>query len=292
MLKSVSIPEELCQTMPQAGVSSWCERRENLRAQLQRAALAGISSEEIDGHFSAMPAHYWERVGPADLLWGIQSVHGFLKLVTTPNLPSTTPFVDWRQEPAGTGTRIMICTWDRHGLLAKAAAAFSAVRLNIVHADVFTRTDNVVLDTFTVVDSDRGGPGNRSRLEEMSFLLEGALSEPPRFASVWACSRHKFLASPGHFPPRIQFDNDSSPLSTIVRIEAPDRLGLLYDILQTLADSGLSVTQAIIETTHELAHDLIHVTKTHGQKVVDPEELGNLRQRLAAAISISDQPGL
>src|SRR2546426_8585680 len=38
-----------------------------------------------------------------------------------------------------------------------------------------------------------------------------------------------------------------------VRVEASDRLGLLYDILQSIADSGLNITQARIETQGDLA---------------------------------------
>jgi len=266
---------------------SWQERRDWLREQLRQHPVAEISPEEIDVHFSAMPDHYWERVNEKDLAWGLETIHGFLKLVTTQNVPATAPFVNWRQMPAAGQTRIMLCTWDRHGLLAKAAAALSAVRLNILQAEVFTRTDNVVLDLFSVTHSDGHGPATATQLQEMTFLIEGALSEPPRFASVWACSRHKFLASPGRYAPKISFDNDASPVSTLVHVEASDRLGLLYDLLQALADSGLSITQACIETRNDLAYDSIYVTNARGEKVVDPRELEKLRASLQTAITVT-----
>jgi [protein-PII] uridylyltransferase len=293
MAKSLLTPIELLSDPPLAPPElkshlGWAERRDRLRAQLQRQPPAGIGGEEVEAHFSGMPAHYWERVTEGDLAWGLETIHGFLQLVTAPNVPATTPIVNWRQAPHAGGTRVMLCTWDRHGLLAKAAAAFSAVRLNILTADVFTRTDNVVLDVFCVADADTRGPATLTRLQEMNFLLEGALSEPPRFASVWACSRHKFLAPPAPFPPRIAFDNQSSPAGTTVRVEAPDRLGLLYDILQTLADGGLSVTQARIETEEDLARDVLHVTDARGQKVLDPGRLEELRRRLEAALTVRD----
>jgi len=270
-----------------AGRSSWCERREAIRARVQSDPPSHISAEEIEVHFSGMPPHYWECVTDEAVLWGLETIHGFLQLIAMPNVPPTVPFVNWRPAQEKTQTQIMLCTWDRHGLLAKAAAAFSAVRLNIVQAEVFTRADNIVLDVFTVADSSGHGPASSTRLKEMSFLLEGALGEPPRFASVWACSRHKFLAPPAQHPPRISFDNESSPVATIVRIESPDRLGLLYDILQALADGGLGITQASIKTDEGLAHDLIHVTHSDGQKVVQEEELGKLRRSLEAAIEIA-----
>lgn len=295
MAKPAPIPDEVItkesSSMEAPGNHlSWWQRRDLFRAHLKQQPLAGISAEETEAHFSGMPAHYWERVNNHDLVWGLETIHGFLQLVATPNVPATTPFVSWRQVPQAGRTRIMLCTWDRHGLLAKAAAAFSGVRLNIVEADVFTRADNVVLDVFSIVDSHTRGTASQARLQEMTFLLDGALSEPHRFASDWACSGHKVMASPSPFPPRIVFDNKSPATSTLVHVEASDRLGLLYDILQTLADGGLNITQARIETDNEVAHDIIHVTDVHGQKIVDPSRLGELRCRLEGALMERIEP--
>jgi [protein-PII] uridylyltransferase len=172
-------------------------------------------------------------------------------------------------------------------LLAKAAAAISAVRLSIIQADVFTRADDVVLDTFTIAAGDGRSAVLPSQMEQMAFLLEGALSEPPRFASIWACSRHKYLAPASQHAPRISFDNDSSPDNTLVQIEAPDRLGLLYDALQALADSGLNIKQARIDTQKSLARDTIHVTNAAGQKILDQAQLDALRARLESALTVA-----
>jgi UTP:GlnB (protein PII) uridylyltransferase len=124
-------------------------------------------------------------------------------------------------------------------------------------------------------------------MEQMGFLLEGALSEPPRFASVWACSRHKYMAPARQLAPRIACDNDTSTESTVIHIEAADRLGLLYDVLQAIADTGLNIKQAKIETENNLARDTIHVTNDSGQKVLDKGQLESLRVKLEAALTVS-----
>jgi [protein-PII] uridylyltransferase len=250
MSKSLPPPPEVFAdppTVAQPGQElPWRERRDWFRARLQQQPLAGLGADEVEVHFSGLPPHYWEHVNESDLRWGLETVHGFLKAISLPNTPATAPFVNWRPESQSLCARVMLCTWDRHGLLAKAAAAFSAVRLNIIEAEVFTRADNVVLDLFRVAQADGRAGVNPTRLQEMTFLLEGALSEPPRFASVWACSRHKYLAPPARIPCRITFDNDSAGDATLVRVEASDRLGLLYDILQAMADSGLNITSAAV----------------------------------------------
>jgi [protein-PII] uridylyltransferase len=270
------------------GDLAWQERREWFRARFEQTPPGQLSPEEVQAHLSAMPPHYWERVNEADFIWGLETVHGFLRLVASPHKPATAASVSWRQSGQSHCTRIMLCTWDRHGLVAKAAAAFSAVRLNILAADIFTRADNLVLDEFSITAADGRGPVNDSRLQEMTFLLDGALSEPPRFASVWACSRHKYLAGPALAAPRILCDNAASPDNTLVHVEASDRLGLLYDIFQAIADEGLNIKHARIETADRLARDNIYVTDERGQKVLDVSRLKSLSARLHSALSMND----
>jgi len=266
---------------------SWSQRRDWFRLRLDQNPLPRITADEVQIHFSAMPQHYWECVTESELAWGLDTVHGFLELVASPEVPATAPFVSWRQIGTCGKVRVMLCTWDRHGLLAKAAAAFSAVRLNIVQADVFTRADNVVLDTFTIVGADGHSAVNPSQMEQMGFLLEGALSEPPRFVSIWACSRHKYLSPASFVPPKISFSTDTSPDNTLVHVETPDRLGLLYDILQAIADAGLNIKQAHIQTEKNIALDTIHVTDEFGHKVLQKNQLDALLASLEAGLTIN-----
>jgi [protein-PII] uridylyltransferase len=144
-----------------------------------------------------------------------------------------------------------------------------------------------VLDEFSITNADGRSAVTQEQLQQMTFLLEGALSEPPRFASIWACSRHKFLAPPSTVAAQISFDNIASPESTVVRIIAGDRIGLLYDILQAIADTGLNVKQARIETEGNIARDTIHVIDARGEKIHDDRPLALLRARLDAVLTES-----
>jgi [protein-PII] uridylyltransferase len=260
----------------------WRERRESLRVRLRHRPPPHISAEEIEVHFSAMPSHYWEHVTESDLVWGMETIHGFLQLVASPDGSATAPLVSWRGSDEPSCTRVMLCTWDRHSLAAKAAAAFSAVGLKIVQADICTRADHIVLDEFSVTDADGSDAVADARLRKMTSLLEGALSEPPRLVSLWACAPEVTVAS-HPVAPEITFDNERSPNWTLVRIEAADRLGLLCDILQVIADAGLNTRHARIETDANLAHDSIYVTDRQGRKLPD-DRLAWLRARLEAVL--------
>src|SRR5262245_51844223 len=107
----------------------WSARRDWFRARLQALSVAGESPEEVEAHCNLMPARYWESVNDIDLPWGLETVHAFLETTAMSNTPPTNPYVSFREAPEGGFTRMMLSTWDRHGLLAKTAAAFSAARL-------------------------------------------------------------------------------------------------------------------------------------------------------------------
>lgn len=264
---------------------SWQERRSHLREWLRDNSPEDVPGEEIEAHFASMPSHYWESVTESDLVWSLKTIHAFFEVIAQPNTPATTPFMDWRTAPQSNTARVMLCTWERQGLLAKAAAAFSALKLNICQAEVYTRSDDVVLDVFHISEADGRTPITSRHKEEVTFLLAGALSEPPRFASVWACSRHRHLTQTTQAPPRVAFDNESAAESTVVQIETHDRVGLLYDILQSLTELSLNIKQARVHTADGVAKDSLHVVNRDGGKIIDSDRLNEIRARIESSVT-------
>lgn len=263
---------------------SWNERRDWFRQRLWECQISGVPEEEVQAHFENMPSHYWGKVIWADLCWGLEVIHRFLHELAQPTGGGSGVIVDWRETSEKGVFKVMLSTWDRLGLLAKAAAAFSAVDCGILQAEAYTRIDHIVLDMFLIRDTARRPVG---RWQEINFLLEGALSQPPRFASVWACSRHRVLAEPSSIPIRILIENLSEQDWTQIRIEASDRLGLLYDVLQAVADADLQLQEAVIKTEGEVAKDVFYVSLRDGQKISDARQINDLRQRLENALTIN-----
>lgn len=261
-------------------------RRRALYLSVQQNVPAEIDLEEIDAHFNGMPLRYWERTTPQELVWGLKTIHRFFQLVAEPSSPGILPVLDWKASTDGRSTRVILCTWDRHGLLAKAAAAFSTVRINVLQADVFTRSDGIVLDVFRVCELDHTPVRDSERLQKMLFLLEGALCDPPRFASFWACSGHKLVGHGNTPPPTIAFDHSTSAEHTILRVQTVDRLGLLSDILGTLADCGLNIDQALIDTEDDLVQDVFYLRDRHGAKILDEARLALIRKLLTDAVTM------
>jgi [protein-PII] uridylyltransferase len=287
MLKAIPTPGANAAPLTHRAIHDTAEmRRRALYLSVQQNVLAEIDAEEIDAHFNGMPLRYWERTSQQELVWGLETIHQFLCVVAQPNSPAIAPVLDWKPSPDGRSTRVILCTWDRHGLLAKAAAAFSTVRINVLQAEVFTRSDGIVLDVFRVCEADHTPVVDTARMQKTLFLLEGALCDPPRFASFWACSGHRLVAGANTAPPEITFDNTSAPDHTLLRIEAVDRLGLLSDVLGALADCSLNIDHALIDTADHLVRDVFYLRDRHGAKIFDDARLGLIRKLVTDAVVI------
>ena len=92
-----------------AAALSWQERRDWFGGRVQQQPVKGVSAEEIAAHFAAMPSHYWQRVNQEDLIWGLETIHGFLTLVATPNVAPTTPVTGSSASATGAVNSLMTC---------------------------------------------------------------------------------------------------------------------------------------------------------------------------------------
>jgi UTP:GlnB (protein PII) uridylyltransferase len=134
-----------------------------------------IGPDELDVHFATMPARYWQQVDRAGVLWHLETIHQFFEALANPDTPGTAPVVAWRPGRDRGTTELVVCTWDRQGLLAKAAGVLAETSLNILQADIYTRADNVVLDIFHVSSTTGRRPPTKVQLAEVYRRLAEAL---------------------------------------------------------------------------------------------------------------------
>lgn len=265
---------------------SWQWYRERFRRHISINPVEGISEEELTAHFDGMPPRYWESVTESELAWGLQNVHRFLHGNVASAQGDMAVVLNWRSFPFPGYTKIMVCTWDRIGLLAQLAGYVSTLRLNIVRAEIFTRADNIVLDVFWLCDAQNRHVSDAERLRQLEFLVEGGLSEPPRFISEWACEAHKLRPRAEASALAIHFNNSDSPDHTIVTVSAAERMGLLHDILTVFSAVSLNISEAFIDTAQDRAHDIFFVTEQGGGKVLCAKRLeaikGVLKRHVAS----------
>ena len=132
------------------------KERELLADEIHHLTKGRINQEELQAHFAALPQRYFQIHSAEEINRDMVLVHRFLHLQLDLDGNALEPVTDWHNEPDRGYTMAKICTWDRTGLFSNLAGSFSAAGLNILTAQVFTRADEIVLDTFSVVDATTG----------------------------------------------------------------------------------------------------------------------------------------
>src|SRR6185503_12315598 len=79
------------------------------------------------------------------------------------------------------------------------------------------------------------------------------------------------------YPIDIEFDNESSTRQTVLRIDAPDTVGFLYELTNALALNGVNISRMTVETSGQRVRDTLYVTDARGQKITAPAKQHELR---------------
>jgi [protein-PII] uridylyltransferase len=254
--------------------------RDELREAVRELASRRISDEELSAHFSQLPDRYFEIYTPKQILDDVELAHRFMHRLILENQRALAPVTAWIDERDRGYSLVKICTWDRAGLFGKIAGSLSAAGLNILGAQIFTRTDGIVLDTFFVNDGRTGNLATREQREKFSSLLEAVLTGEAvnlhQLIAQQTSSRPAYSAYLGErISTKIRCDNTASDDRTLIEIETEDRLGLLHAISQTLAAQRLDISAARIVTERGAAVDSFYVREIDGGKI-------NLSERQAA----------
>ena len=266
------------------------KQREMLKEEVQRLMPHPLGEEELEAHFGALPGRYFQVHIAREVLADLVVTHRFMRLQISEEESPLAPVVNWHNLPDRACNEVKVCTWDRAGLFRKIAGSLSAVGLNILSAQIFTRTDGIVLDTFYVNDARSGslaGPEQRDTFEKVIYKsLTGEEVDFHALIAKQKISRPAYQAYTGEqLPTRIHFDNESSDTRTVIEIEAEDRLGLLYTISQELTELELDISAARINTEMGAAIDSFYVRALGGGKITAPEHRQAIERKLRHAIA-------
>ena len=262
--------------------------RESLRASVA-ANLSPDYADEIDAHFELMPDNYFRASEVPEIIEHLRLLRSFLQNVSSPGEYPLAPAMRWKSLPDEGHSVVSFWTWERQQLLAKIAGSFSVVPINILSADIFSRADYIVLSVFRVCDTKGCAVTEPGHFETVEQTLRRALEDEkfdflPLIERAMRQSRRRF-APAIEFPTRIAIDNKTHPTYTLIEIQAPDRLGLLYDILSCLDHENVLIALSRINTQDGAAIDTFYIMdrSTHA-KITDSHRIAAIQQQLQWAI--------
>lgn len=264
------------------------DRQQRVRAaqEAAQAALAGWPDADIEQFLSLGYPPYWLSLDSAS-----HARHA--ALLRKMAADGRNLLVDSRVDEEAGITEVTIVAPDHPGLFSHLAGALAVAGATIVEAKIFTLTNGMALDAFTVQDAALGGPLREpERLARLERLVADALAGKLHPRRELAQRRAALPARAKIFtvPPRVLIDNEASGTHTVIEINGKDRPGLLHDITRALSGLGLQIASAKISTFGERVVDVFYVKDVFGLKVNHEGKLAQVRARLLEALS-DGEPG-
>lgn len=169
---------------------------------------------------------------------------------------------------------VTICTRDQIRLFSRITGVLSYFGLNIVSADIFTRSDGMAIDTIYFTSNFALTRYDWEKVKKMMYeVIRGETDLEDKL-------RQKMKAIEQHSRPHITFDNELLSDYTVAYIKAQDRIGLLYNVTGAFSDMGLTIKYSKIMTEGGTAIDTFYFTDMAGRKVLDEIVLSRLEKRI------------
>lgn len=276
------------------GLESYADKQTTIAAYQERALerLQPFPDGEADEQAQARIKSLWAQMGSDFFLR--HSPRQIAKLTTSilahrdPDLPFVSA-QDTRGDLSSEGaTKIYLYSPDLPQLFARTVMALSEVELEVVDATVFTGTDGMVFDTYTVIGSD-GHPlprdsQLREELVQRIALAAAAVDQPLKQPKRRLSRQLRELPR----PTRVELKDTEDGETTTLTIIANDRPGLLATIAEIFVDLKLHLRSARIATLGETVEDTFLIQSEDLQPIASGEVAYTLketiRQRIDAAL--------
>jgi len=275
------------------------QHKEMTHKELLNLNLPDVTGEEIDAHFKLLPDRYFINTPRDEIILHIKMINSLLfEINQAETLATLKPVVEWKHDINRSFYVVNIVTWDRAGLFHKLAGALNVAGFNILSAKAVSREDHIAIDTFHVIESDRGAMD----LAKTKIVFEECVRETlvsnkdlyPRIQAAMEKIRNNLFKRNDNpladsFQPQVDVYHELSLHRTILEVQAQDHLGLLFQISQNIYRYGFDITFARINTERGIAIDTIYLTDVDPKKETNGEKLMELKENLTHALSRDSQ---
>lgn len=179
---------------------------------------------------------------------------------------------------AGDGSRVTVVSGDRIGLLADASAMLALQRTSVLAARAWTQ-ESYGVSEWQVADTDLDAAVLRQRI---NAIAEGRVDVAARL------SRGGRNGTAGRLAPSVQVRPEASDRATVLEVRADDRPGVVHLVCAALAELGVSVRSAHVDTLGPQAIDVFYLQEVAAGALGD-ERAASAAHAVRAALA--PEPG-
>ena len=168
----------------------------------------------------------------------------------------------------GSGDTVTIVAPDRAGIFSRAAGALALRGLDVLQADAYSSDAGMAISQFRVAEPDTPVDWDRVT-DDIHQCLQGHLAIDARIAERARVYRRRTALAAKPVATSVIFDIESATDATIVEVRTEDHIGVLYHLTRTLAEMGLDIRSAKIQTISNEVVDTFYVTSSDGPALDD-----------------------
>ena len=172
---------------------------------------------------------------------------------------------------------------DRPGLFSRVAGVLALHGLGVLRARAWSSDDGMAINQWTI-EPDPARPTAWDKvLADLERALAGRLALEARLADkANTYRRREKRAKPA--TTSVSFDTAASIRSTVLDVQAPDAVGVLYRITRSLSELDVDIRGARVQTVGSQVVDAFYVRDRGGAKITDPEHLSEIERAVLGAL--------
>jgi [protein-PII] uridylyltransferase len=182
------------------------------------------------------------------------------------------------------GDTVIVVTSDRPGVFSRIAGVLALRGLDVLEAAAYSTTEGHAASRFRVIDRLRDETPWTEVVVDLERALEGRLAIQARLAErARSHGRRRAMRTTG--VAAVTFDNNASHDATVIDVEAPDAIGMLYRVTRALTDLDLDIRSAKVQTLGAHVVDAFYVRDRNGDKISDNALLAEIERAVLFAIT-------
>jgi UTP:GlnB (protein PII) uridylyltransferase len=187
-------------------------------------------------------------------------------------LAPRTPGEIWIDTTPGNPATMIVITEDRPGLLLTVSGVLALNRLSITDARFATRSDGLVFDSFDVVSDDRT-PIDPETLDAVAAEITAAVRRSFDLSDAVHAKRDAYRpVEQSGFEPSVVIEAEGVGGGKIT-VEAPDRIGLIYDLGRVFQRYTMPIKRARVDTRGGIAYDVFWVDRLPADRTTLQQDL-------------------
>ncbi len=180
--------------------------------------------------------------------------------------------------------QLLVVAPDRQGLFSRVAGVLALNGLDIVDAAVSSE-DHMAVELFRVASPSAREISWDKVETDLRLALDGRLALSARLAERARTYGRRRAQAAKPIEPSVTVDNATSDHATVIEVVCPDGVGVLYRITRALAEVGLDVVTARVQTLGGDVVDAFYVRDSHGDKITDPDYLAEIDRAILHSLT-------